>query len=152
MENNKIEKKYFIVLLLLLTLTAGYAQALPSIYDFRSQSSSTPSVQDFISSMLSRMYGNSQSWGISKPVPTDHKSIISEDEAIAIAKDHFRWPGFTKPVTAQLVGMEWIVTIHEYHGIEYRCREGRSCPPQPSGYIIRINAITGKIISVNIYV
>jgi len=149
---NKKMIKFSGVLILLLTLTAGYAQALPSLYDFRSQSSSTPSVQDIISSAFSRMFGNSQTWGLSFPIPDTRQSLISEDEAIAIAKNNFHWPGFTQPVTAELVGTVWKVTIHEYHGIAYRCSEGKICPPQPSGYIVKINAVNGKIISVATYV
>ncbi len=152
MKKNKITMKFFILLILSLTLTAGYAQALPSIFDFRSQSSSTPPVQDLISSALSRMFGNSQTWGLSFPIPDTRQSLISEDEAIAIAKNNFHWPALTQPVTAELVGTVWKVTVHEYHGIAYRCSEGKICPPQPSGYILKINAVNGKIISVNTYV
>ena len=93
------------------------------------------------------MFGKSQAGGISIPVPDTHTGIISEDEAIAIAKGHFRWPAFTKPVTAELSGTVWTVTVHEYHGIAYRGPEGSSCSAQPSGYILRINVVTGKILS-----
>jgi Peptidase propeptide and YPEB domain. len=152
MNMNKISIKFFVILILSLTLTAGYAQALPSLYDFKSQSASTPSVQDLISSALSRMFGNSHTWGLSFPIPDTCQSLISEDEAIAIAKNHFHWPAFTQPVTAELVGTVWKVTVHEYHGIAYQCSEGKICPPQPSGYIVKINAVNGEIISVNNYV
>ena len=152
MNMNKISIKIFVILTLSLTLTAGYAQALPSLYDFRSQSSSTPSVQDLFTSALSRMFGNSQTWGLSFSLPDTRQSLISEDKAIAIAKNQFHWPAFTQPVTAELVGTVCKVTIHEYHGIAYRCSEGKICPPKPSGYIVKINAVNGKIISVATYV
>jgi hypothetical protein len=152
MNKRKIAIKFFVILILSLTLTGGYAQALPNLYDFGFQSHSTPSVSDIFSSAVSRIFGNSYNWDASKPDPSVHKGIISDDEAIAIAKTHFHWPAFTKPVTAQLVGMVYKVTVHEYHGIEYRCPDGKSCPPQPSGYIIRINARSGEIISIDTYV
>jgi len=98
------------------------------------------------------MFGNSQTWGLSFPLPDTRQSLISEDEAIAIAKNQFHWPAFTQPVTAELVGTVWKVTIHEYHGIAYQCSEGKYCPPQPSGYIVKINAVNGKVISVANYV
>ena len=152
MNTNRRLIKIFTILFLSLTLTAGYAQALPTLYDFRSQSASTPAVQDLFSSALSRMFGNSQTWGIQIPIPDTRQSLISEDEAIAIAKNQFHWPAFTQPVTAELVGTVWKVTVHEYHGIAYRCPEGKICPPQPSGYVVKINAVNGKVISVNTYV
>jgi hypothetical protein len=150
MTKRKIAIKIFVILIFSLTMTAGYAQALPNLFNPGFQSHSTLSV-DLFSSAISRLFGNSYSWdGVVRDLSVN-KGVISEDEAIAIAKNHFHWPAFTKPLTAQLEGMVWTVIVHEYHGIEYRCPEGRSCPPQPSGYLVKINAMSGTIISVRTY-
>ncbi len=148
MKQGKIAMKIFILLILSLTLTAGYAQALPSIYDFKSQSSSTPSVQDFISSMLSKMFGSSGSRDSLLPAGYSSTSI-SKSEAIEIAKS--LWPSITltEPIQAHRTTKgEWIVSIKgevtvsppgPYHGGE----------TLPAGGIVRIDAETGEILFIN---
>ena len=145
---NTIPIKIFTILILSLTLTAGYAQALPTLYDFRSQSASTPSVQDFISSMLSKMYGSSGSRDSFLPAGYSSTSI-SRSEAIKIAKSLWTSITLTEPIQAHRTTKgEWIVSIKGYvkmsppgpdHG-------GESLP---AGGIVRIDAETGEILFVD---
>jgi hypothetical protein len=137
--------KIFVIFMLSLTLTAGYAQALPSIYDFRSQSSSTPSVQDFISSMFSKMFGSSVSQDSLLPAGYSSNSI-SRSEAIEIAKS--LWPSITLTGPIQVhrtTKGEWIVSIKG----EYKLCPYAGCDTIPAGGIVRVDAETGEIVSVN---
>jgi hypothetical protein len=142
----KVKKamKIFILVLLSLTLTAGYAQALPNINDFRFQSSPTPSVQDFFSSALSRMFGNSNYSDFSKP-DISSLNYISCDEAIEIAENCFPGKIYSTP-KVQKFGSVWTVTIGSYS----ECDDWLACPGTPGG-IVKINARTGEIISVRHY-
>ena len=59
MNMNKIAMKITILLILSLTLTAGYAQALPDLSSFGYGSKISTSYYDLIASKLSGIYGNS---------------------------------------------------------------------------------------------
>ncbi len=145
---SKNSMKIFVIFTLSLILAVGYAQALPSIYDFRSQSSSTPSVQDFISSMLSKMFGSSGSRDSLLPAGYSSTSI-SSSEAIEIAKS--LWPSMTITGPIQVhrtTKGEWMVTIKG----ETKLCPYDGCDTILSGGIVRIDAETGKIVSVMNYI
>jgi len=137
-----------VVIILSLTLTVGYVQALPSIYDFRSQSSPTSSVQDFISSVFSRMYGSSQSCDSLLPAGYSSNSI-SRSVAIEIAKS--LWPSITltEPIQAHRTTKgEWIVSI-KGEVIVSPPGPDHGGESLPAGGIVRIDAETGEILFVN---
>ena len=137
MKKNKIAARFFLVLILSLFLTAGYAQALPDLSSFGYRSASSTSYYDLIASKLSGMFGKS---------PTDFRPFnyeISSAEAIDIAKG--LWPGIvlTSPIRTSLCGGMWTVTVKGYYNYEPEFG-GRV----PGGGDVKIDARTGEIIYV----
>jgi hypothetical protein len=147
---NKIAMKIFILLILSLTLTVGYAQALPSIYNFGTQRSSTShtfSISDLLSPGSLLIFG-SYSWDFSKPDISSPTQLISKTEAIAIAQNRYPDLILTKPISARLWGDVWRVDIKGYLPI---CGASGICEYLNSGGILEIDAKTGEIISVESY-
>jgi hypothetical protein len=137
MKFGKIALKIVILLILSLTLTAGYAQALPDLSSFGYGSTLSTSYYDLIASKLSGIYGNSH---------TDIRPFnyeISSTEAIDIAKG--LWPGIvlTSPIRTRLSGGMWTVTVKGYYNYEPEFG-GRV----PAGGDVKIDAKTGEIIYV----
>jgi hypothetical protein len=147
---NKIAIKIFILLILSLTLTAGYAQALPSIYSYGTQRSSaytTFSISDLLSKDSFLIFGK-YFFDFSKPNIVLPSEMISKDEAIAIAQNRYPDLILTKPISARLWGNVWKVDIKGYLPI---CGESGICEYLNSGGILEIDAKTGEIISVESY-
>lgn len=128
--------------MLSLTLTAGYAQALPNFYEygfFPEPRYSPISISDLLSPYKFLIFGG-HSWDLSKPDITSPQETISKDEAITIAKG--LWPGIilTKPIIARKVGDTWTVSLVGY---------SEAAPGKErwaSGGIVKIDARTGEII------
>jgi hypothetical protein len=142
MNQGKKAMKIFVILVLSLTLTAGYAQAMPSIYNLgahRSSSFSTISISDLLSSDSFLIFG-SYFRDFSKPDISSPSKMISKDEAISIAKGLFPGIILSKPISALKIGGIWTVTIKGY----YEAAPGNEYTP--SGGIIKIDAKTGEII------
>jgi hypothetical protein len=142
LKSGKFALKIFIILVLSLTLTAGYAQALPNLYEYGVLIGPryTPvSISDLLSPDKFLIFGGN-SWDFSKPDITSPQKIISKDEAITIAKG--LWPGIilTKPIIARKVADTWTVSLVGY------CEAAPGKERWPSGGIVKINARTGKII------
>jgi hypothetical protein len=133
-----------IVLVLSLTLTAGYAQALPDLSSFGYGSTSSTSYYDLIASKLSGIFGKTPTWNI--PSKTDISSLnyISRDEAIEIAENCFPGKFYSTPKVQKLGGL-WVVTIGSYS----EC-DGLACPGTPGG-VVKISAKTGEIISIRYF-
>lgn len=150
MKQGKIAMKIFILLILSLTLTAGYAQALPSIYNsgaYRSTVSPAFSISDLLSPDSFLLFG-SYSWDFSKPDISSPTQLISKNEAIAIAQNRYPDLILTKPISARLWGNVWKVDIKGYLPI---CGASGICEYLNSGGILEIDAKTGEIISVESY-
>ena len=150
MKKNKFTMKFFILLILSLTITAGYAQALPSIYNFgaqRSAASSTFSIADLLSHDSFLIFGK-YFFDFSKPNIVLPSEMISKDEAIAIAQNRYPDLILTKQISARLWGNVWKVDIKGYLPI---CGESGICEYLNSGGILEIDAKTGEIISVESY-
>ena len=64
MKKNKFAIKIFTILILSLTLTAGYAQALPDSSSYGYKSTISTSYYNLIASKLSGIFGNIPAWGI----------------------------------------------------------------------------------------
>ena len=148
-KTEKKAMKLFIIVMLSLSLTAGYAQALPDLYNFGLQRQSTPSIYDptgFLDlyTIISKFH-----WDVSKP-DSSLPSMIWRDEAIDIAKG--LWPGIvlTRPINAQLWGNVWKIDIKGCLDCS-NCPEGYYCVGTPAGGIVKIDAKTGEIISVSGY-
>jgi hypothetical protein len=144
MNQGKKAMKIFVIFMLSLTLTAGYAQALPDLSSFGYRSASIPSVFDLISSPFSQIFGNSRSWDFSKP-DVSSLNYVSRDEAIEIAESCFPGKLYGTPKVQKLGGV-WTVTIGSYS----ECDDWLACPGTPGG-IVKINAMTGEIISIRHY-
>jgi len=150
-QGNKV-MKIFVIFMLSLTLTAGYAQAMPSIYNLgahRSSTFSTISISDLLSSDSFLIFG-SYFRDFSKPDISSPAKMISKDEAISIAKG--LWPGavWHGMPSARLLGCEWEVKIGGYMGCD-NCPEGYWCAGTHAGGTVKIDAKTGEIISVDAY-
>ncbi len=142
--------KIFILLILSLTLTAGYAQALPNIYNFGTQRSSaytTFSISDLLSKDSCLIFGK-YFFDSSKPNINSPSEMISKDEAITIAQNRYPDLILTKPISARLWGNVWKVNIKGYLPI---CGGSGICEYLNSGGILEIDAKTGEIISVESY-
>ncbi len=145
-------RKLLIVIILSLTLTAGYAQALPSIYNFGTQRSlayTTFPIADLRSPDSFLIFGK-YFFDFSKPKVVLPWEMISKDEAIAIAEN--LWPDAIwseKPNALLFMGV-WTVTLNGYtKDWEGDCPEGYYCIATCAGGKVKIDAITGEIISVN---
>ncbi|MBP1927759.1 hypothetical protein J2741_000306 [Methanolinea mesophila] len=150
MKQEKKLMKICILLILSLTLTAGYAQALPSIYNFGTQRSSTSytfSISDLLSQGSFLIFG-SYSWDFSKPDISSPTQLISKTEAIAIAQNRYPDLILTKPISARLWGNVWKVDIKGYLPI---CGASGICEYLNSGGILEIDAKTGEIIFMKSY-
>ncbi len=150
MKQGKITLKLFILLVLSLTLTAGYAQAIPSIYNFgayRSSTTSIFSIADLLSPDSFLIFGK-YSWDFSKTDISSPAKMISKDEAISIAQNRYPDLILTKPISARLLGNVWKVDIKGYLPI---CGGTGVCEYLNSGGILEIDAKTGEIISVESY-
>ncbi|MBP1927761.1 hypothetical protein J2741_000308 [Methanolinea mesophila] len=152
MKMNKIAMKIFIVFILSLTLTAGYAQALPGIYNFGAQISTTSptfSIVDLRSHDSFLIFGK-YFFDFSKPKVVLPSEMISKDEAIVIAKNLWPdaiWTG--KPNALLFMGV-WTVTLNGYtKDWEGDCPDGYYCIVTDAGGKVKIDAITGEVISVN---
>jgi hypothetical protein len=152
MKFGKIAMKVFILLILSLTLTAGYAQALPSIYNFGTQRSSAYtafSISDLLSKDTFLIFGK-YFFDFSKPKVVLPSEMISKDEAISIAKN--LWPDAIwngKPNALLFMGV-WTVTLNGYtKDWEGDCPDGYYCIATCAGGKVKIDAITGDVISVN---
>jgi hypothetical protein len=152
MKKNKFAVKFVILLILSLTLTAGYAQALPSIYNFGGQRSSaytTFSISDLLSKDSFLIIGK-YFFDFSKPKIVLPSEMISKDEAITIAKNLWPdaiWSGNPK---AQLKRGVWTVTLTGYtKDWEGDCPDGYYCIATCAGGDVKIDGITGEVISVN---
>jgi hypothetical protein len=146
MNQGKKAMKILVILMLSLTMTGGYAQAYPDLYNFGFQSRTTPSINDFLSSNLFLIFSNSQSGDFSSKADKPSFNYISKSEAISIAKGLWPtaiWTGITK---AQLKGGVWSVNTVGYRKI---CGGSGICEGLPSGGIVEIDARTGEIISVD---
>ena len=142
--------KFSGVLILLLILTMGYAQALPSIYNFgtyRSSGFSHNSISDLLSPDSFLIFGK-YFFDFSKPNIVLPSEMISKDEAIAIAQNRYPDLILTKQISARLWGNVWKVDIKGYLPI---CGESGICEYLNSGGILEIDAKTGEIISVESY-
>ena len=152
MNLGKKAMKILVILILSLTLTAGYAQALPDLSSFGYRTASTTSFYDLISSELLRIFGNSHSSDFSSKADLPSFNYISKSEAISIAKGLWPtaiWTGITK---AQLKGGIWIVTLTGFaKDWEGDCPEGYVIPGTCAGGEVKIDAKTGEIISVDAY-
>lgn len=137
MKPGKIAMKFVILLILSLTLTAGYAQALPDLSSFGYRSASSTSYYDLIASKLSGIFGNSHS----DFRPFNYE--ISSAEAIDIAKGKFPGIVLTSPVRTKLSGGVWTITLHGYY--EEVPESGVS---DPAGGEVKIDARTGEIVSI----
>jgi hypothetical protein len=141
MKKNKISMRFLIVLLLSMTLTAGYAQALPDLSSFGYKSAASTSFFDLIASKFSGMSGNIPAW--TSPSRPDISSFdyISRDEALDIALGLFPGIKLLTPVRITKAAGTWIVTINGYTEAAPG-KEG-----VPAGGIIKINIKTGEIVS-----
>jgi hypothetical protein len=144
MYQGKKAMKIFVFFMLSLTLTAGYAQAYPDLHNFGFQSQTSQSINDFLSSKLFSIFGNSRSWDYSKP-DISSLNYVSRDEAIEIAESCFPGKIYSTPKVQKLGGV-WSVTIGSYS----ECDDWLACPGTPGG-IVKINAMTGEIISIRHY-
>jgi hypothetical protein len=138
----KFALKIFIILVLSMTLTAGYTQALPNLYEygfFPAPRYSPVSISDLLSSDKFLIFGGN-SWDLSKPDITSPQITLSKDEAITIAKG--LWPGIilTKPIIARKVADIWTVSLVGY------CEAAPGKERWASGGIVKIDARTGEII------
>ena len=150
MNRGKTTRKLFIVLIMSLTLTAGYAQALPGIPNFGTQRSSaytTFSLSDLLSPDSYLIFGM-YSWDFSKPDISSPAKLIPKDEAIGIAQNRYPNLILTKPISARLWGNVWSVDIKGYLLI---CGENGICEYLNSGGILEIDANTGEIVSIESY-
>ena len=148
MNQGKKAMKILVIFMLSLTLTGGYAQAYPDLYNLGFQSRTTPSINDFLSSNLFSIFGNSRFWDFSKP-DVSSLNYISRDEAIEIAKS--LWPGIilTKPARVQKFGGVWIVMLNGC--TDCNCPADIYCAGTAAGGTAKISATTGEIISVSRY-
>jgi hypothetical protein len=150
MKQGKIALKISILLILSLTLTAGYAQALPDLSSFGYRSASSTSYYDLIASKLSGMFGTSPTWNI--PSRSDISSFIyiSRSEAVEIAES--LWPDaiWTGIPAVQLKPGMYVVTLRGYTkdwaGV---CPEGYFCTVTSAGGTVKIDSKTGEILSVS---
>ncbi len=149
MNQGKKAMKIVVIFMLSLILIGGYAQAYPDLYNFGFQSRTTPSINDFLSSNLFSIFGNSHSWDFSSKADVSSLNYISRDEAIDIAKS--LWPGIilTKPVRVQKSGGVWIVTLEGC--TDCNCPAGYYCAGTVAGGTVKISSTTGGIISVSRY-
>ena len=149
MSHGKNIRKFIIVLILSLTISAGYAQALPDLSSFGYKSAVSTSFFDLIASKLSGMFGNIPAW--TSPSRADISSLyyVSRDEAIEIAKG--MWPGIvlTEPARAQKFGGIWIVTLEGCTDCD--CPTGYYCAGTVAGGTVKISGTTGEILSVSRY-
>ncbi len=154
MNQGKQAMKIFVIFMLSLTLTAGYAQAMPSIYNLgahRSSTFSTISISDLLSSDSFLIFG-SYFRDFSKPDISSPSKMISKDEAISIAKGLWPTATWTGIARAQLRGGVWIVTLTGFaKDWEGDCPEGYVIPGTCAGGEVKIDAKTGEIIFVNPY-
>ena len=152
MKMKALSMKCIVVLVLSLTLTAGYAQALPSIPNIGTRwgtSFSHNSISDLLSSDSFLIIGK-YFFDFSKPKIVLPSEMISKDEAITIAKNFWPnaiWSGNPK---AQLKRGVWTVTLTGYtKDWEGDCPDGYYCIATCAGGEVKIDAITGEVISVN---
>jgi hypothetical protein len=149
MKKNKFALKFVILLILSLTLTAGYAQALPDLSSFGYRSAATPSVFNLISSPFSQIFGKLPVWNTPSTPDISSLNYITRDDAIAIAKGV--WPGIilTEPARAQKRGGIWIVTLEGC--TDCNCPPGYYCAGTVAGGTVKISGTTGEILSVSRY-
>ncbi|MBP1927760.1 hypothetical protein J2741_000307 [Methanolinea mesophila] len=139
----------FILLLLSLTLTAGYAQALPDLSFYGYKSAASTSFYDLIASKLSGIFGNIPAWNVPSSADFPSLNYISKNEAISIAKS--LWPTATwrGPATVRWKPGVYIVTITGFApDWEGDCPEGYFIPGTCAGGEVTIDSKTGEIISV----
>jgi len=137
MKFGKITMKFFILLIVSLTLTAGYAQALPDIGSYSFRSASVSSYYNLISSTFSHIFGNSHT----DFLPFNYE--ISSAKAIEIAKGKFPGIVLTSPVRTKLSGGVWTITLHGYYE-----EVPESGVRDPAGGEVKIDARTGEIVSI----
>jgi hypothetical protein len=142
MKKNKIAARFFLVLILSLFLTAGYAQALPNLSSFGYRSASSTSYYDLIASKLSGMFGKSPTWNTPSTPDISSLNYISRDDAIDIALGQFPGIILDKPVRVTKAAGTWIVTI-EGHNEAAPGKEGIFL-----GGIVKISVKTGEIVSI----
>jgi hypothetical protein len=155
MNLGKKAMKILVIFMLSLTMTGGYAQAYPDLYNLGFQSRTTPSINDFLSSNLFLIFSNSHSGDFSSKADLPPFNYISKNEAIDIAKS--LWPGaiWRGTPNTRLVGGIWTITLRGTEsmsgGSDCECPEGYVCFGYPVGGIVKIDAKTGEIISVSGY-
>jgi hypothetical protein len=146
MKKNKFALKFVILLILSLTLTAGYAQALPDLSSFGYRSAATPSVFNLISSPFSQIFGKLPVWNTPSTPDISSLNYISRDDAIDIALGKFPGIILDKPVRVTKAAGNWIVTI-EGHNEAAPGKEGIFL-----GGVVKISVKTGEITSMDAYI
>jgi hypothetical protein len=146
MKKNKFALKFVILLILSLTLTAGYAQALPDLSSFGYRSAATPSVFNLISSPFSQIFGKLPGWNTPSTPDISSLNYVSRDEAIDIALGQFPGIILDKPVRVTKAAGTWIVTI-EGHNEAAPGKEGIFL-----GGTVKISVKTGEIVSIIRYI
>jgi hypothetical protein len=147
MKMNKIIVRFFVVLIVLLTLTAGYAQAYPGFFSIGS-SKSAPSLNDIISSWGTSLIYSKYSADAPQLDIFRHSTHITRDRAIEIAESLWPWAVWKTMSTRQL-GNTWSIKLSGC--INCNCESGHYCPGTPVGGTVTIDATSGEIISVNAY-
>jgi hypothetical protein len=146
MKPGKIALKITILLILSLTMTAGYAQALPNLSSFGYRSAATPSVFNLISSPFSQIFGNIPAWNTPSTPDVSSLNYVSRDDAIDIALSKFPGIILDKPVKVTKAAGTWIVTI-EGHNEAAPGKEGIFL-----GGVVKISVKTGEIVSIRRYI
>ena len=142
--------KFVILLVLSLTLTAGYAQALPDLSSFEYKSTISTSYYNLIASKLSGMFGKLPGWNTPSTPDVSSFMYISKSEAIKIAES--LWPDaiWTGTPAVQLKPGVYIVTLRGYtKDWEGDCPEGYYCTVTSAGGTVKIDSKTGEILSVS---
>jgi len=150
MKQGKFAMKFVILLILSLTLMAGYAQALPDLSSFGYGSTPSTSYYDLIASKLSGMFGTIPTWNSPSRPDISSFMYISKSEAIEIAES--LWPDaiWTGTPAVQLKPGVYIVTLNGYtKDWEGDCPEGYYCIITSAGGKVKIDSKTGEILSVS---
>ena len=147
MKKNKIIVRIFVVLIVLLSMTVGYAQAYPGFFGIGS-SKSAPSLHDIISSWGTSLIYSKYSANVPQPEIFRHSTLITRDRAIEITES--LWPGAVwKTMSTRQLGNTWSIKLSGC--INCSCESGHYCPGTPVGGTVTIDATSGEIISVNAY-
>jgi hypothetical protein len=146
MKQGKFALKIFILLILSLTLTAGYAQALSDIGSYSFRSASVSSYYNLISSPFSPIFGKTPTWNSPSTPDISSLNYISRDDAIDIALGKFPGIILDKPVRVTKAAGNWIVTI-EGHNEAAPGKEGIFL-----GGVVKISVKTGEIVSIRRYI